>query len=71
MLAKWPFVSPIPGSRKIERIDEENLGAADLDLNPHELAAIEKALASVPIHGNRTDEDIAKLRRATTSNIKG
>jgi aryl-alcohol dehydrogenase-like predicted oxidoreductase len=40
MLAKWPFVTPIPGSRKIERIDE-NLGAADVDLTADELARIE------------------------------
>ena len=37
MLAKWPLVTPIPGSRKIERIDE-NLGAADVDLTADELA---------------------------------
>jgi aryl-alcohol dehydrogenase-like predicted oxidoreductase len=61
MLAKWPFVTPIPGSRKIERIDE-NLGAADVDLTADELARIEGELAQVSIHGNRTDEDIAKLR---------
>jgi aryl-alcohol dehydrogenase-like predicted oxidoreductase len=61
MLAKWPFVTPIPGSRKIERIDE-NLGAADVDLTADELARIEGELAQVSIHGNRTDKDIAKLR---------
>jgi aryl-alcohol dehydrogenase-like predicted oxidoreductase len=61
MLAKWPFVTPIPGSRKAERLDE-NLGAADVDLTPGELARIEEQLAKITIHGNRTDEDIAKLR---------
>src|SRR6516225_1938793 len=61
MLAKWPIVTPIPGSRKAERIDE-NLGAADVDLTPAELARIEEQLAKITIHGNRTDEDIAKLR---------
>jgi aryl-alcohol dehydrogenase-like predicted oxidoreductase len=61
MLAKWPFVTPIPGSRKADRIDE-NLGAADVDLTPGELARIEEQLAQITIHGNRTDEDIAKLR---------
>jgi aryl-alcohol dehydrogenase-like predicted oxidoreductase len=67
MLAKWPFVTPIPGSRKIERIDE-NLAAADVELTPDELARIEKALATMPIHGNRTDEDIARLRREPVQN---
>jgi len=61
MLAKWPFVTPIPGSRKAERI-EENLGAADVELTPEELAGIEEELVQIKIHGNRTDEDIAKLR---------
>src|SRR5262249_29836309 len=61
MLAKWPFVTPIPGARTTERI-EENLSAADVELAPGELAALERELAKIPIHGNRTDEDIMKLR---------
>ncbi|HYP38339.1 MAG TPA: aldo/keto reductase, partial [Stellaceae bacterium] len=61
MLAKWPFVTPIPGARATERI-EENLSAADVELAPGELAALEQELAKIPIHGNRIDEDIMKLR---------
>ncbi len=61
MLAKWPYVAPIPGSRKAEPIDE-NLGAANVELTPHELDAIEAKLARIPIHGNRTDEDIMSGR---------
>ena len=61
MLHKKPFIVPIPGSRKLERI-EENLAAADLDLTDDEYARIETELAGIEIHGNRTDEDIAKLR---------
>jgi aryl-alcohol dehydrogenase-like predicted oxidoreductase len=61
MLAKWPFVTPIPGARKTERI-EENLGAAEIELSPGELGALEQELAKIPLHGNRTDEDIMKLR---------
>ena len=60
MLAKWPFVTPIPGGRKIERI-RENLSAAEVELTPGELDAIEKELAKITMHGNRTDEDIMKL----------
>ena len=55
------FIVPIPGMRKLERI-EENLGAADVQLTNDEVARIEAALARIEIHGNRTDEDIAKLR---------
>jgi len=55
------FIVPIPGMRKLERI-EENLGAADVQLTDDEVARIEAALTRIEIHGNRTDEDIAKLR---------
>lgn len=61
MLHKRPFHVPIPGMRTRERI-AENLGAADLDLTDDEFADIETALGAVAIHGDRTDEDIARLR---------
>ena len=61
ILHKKPFIVPIPGSRKLERI-QENLGAADIDLTDEEFGRIEAELAKIEIHGNRTDEDIATLR---------
>lgn len=61
MLHKKDFIVPIPGSRKAERI-EENFGAANIALTATEYANIEAALGKIKIHGNRTDEDIAKLR---------
>ena len=61
MLHKYDFLVPIPGSRKLSRI-QENLGAADVDLTADEFTQIESQLAMITIHGNRTDEDIAKLR---------
>jgi aryl-alcohol dehydrogenase-like predicted oxidoreductase len=63
MLAKGDFISPIPGSRKMDRI-RENLGAVDVDLTTSEFDALEAELTKIPIHGNRTDEDIAMLRQA-------
>lgn len=60
MLHKYKFLVPIPGSRKPERI-AENLHAADLELTPREFNRIEAELANIEIHGNRTDEDIARL----------
>lgn len=60
MLAKEPFIAPIPGSRKPERI-AENLSAADVELSACELVELDAELAKIPIHGNRTDTDIAKL----------
>jgi aryl-alcohol dehydrogenase-like predicted oxidoreductase len=62
MLHKKDFIVPIPGSRKLERI-QENLGAADVNLTEEEFDWIEDELAKIEIHGNRTDEDIAKLSR--------
>jgi hypothetical protein len=38
------------------------LSAADVELTDHEFHQIEAELATIEIHGNRTDEDIAKLR---------
>jgi aryl-alcohol dehydrogenase-like predicted oxidoreductase len=53
MLHKQDFIVPIPGSRKLERI--ENLGAADVDLTDEEFTRIETELA--------TDHDPRQPRR--------
>ena len=65
MLHNYDFVVPIPGSRRRSRI-AENLGAADVELSQSELAEIETALAKLTVHGNRTDEDIARMRSGQT-----
>lgn len=67
MLHKKNFIVPIPGMRRSERIIE-NLSAADVDLTDVEFAQIEDELSKIIIHGNRTDEDIAKLRDLTETN---
>lgn len=61
MLHGNDFIVPIPGSRKRERI-AENQGAADVILSDSEFKVIQQELNKITIHGNRTDEDIAKLR---------
>ena len=61
MLHKKDFIVPIPRMRRDERIIE-NLGAADVELTDKEFEQIEAELAKIEIHGNRTDEDIAKLK---------
>lgn len=61
LLHKKDFIVPIPGMRKIERL-QENLGAAEVMLSNSEYDQIEKQLGTIAIYGNRTDEDIAKLR---------
>jgi aryl-alcohol dehydrogenase-like predicted oxidoreductase len=66
MLHKKDFIIPIPGARKPERI-QENLNAANIELTDNEFNQIEGELAEIEIHGNRTDEDIAKLRYIGTN----
>ena len=63
MLHKKAFIVPIPGSRKLERI-QENLRATDVELTENEFLQLEAELAKIEIYGNRTDEDIAKLRNS-------
>lgn len=43
MLCKKPWIVPIPGTRKAERL-AENLGAADVELTPEEVLALDQAL---------------------------
>jgi aryl-alcohol dehydrogenase-like predicted oxidoreductase len=52
LLAQRPWIVPIPGTTKVHRL-EENLAAASLALAPADLAAIDDALAAVPVHGAR------------------
>ena len=56
LLAQRPWIVPIPGTRRLERL-EENLGAADLVLSPDDLAEITAASDAVAIQGTRYPED--------------
>ncbi len=52
LLAKKPWIVPIPGTTKLSRL-EENLGAADLQLTPEDLHAIESASSKIKVEGAR------------------
>jgi aryl-alcohol dehydrogenase-like predicted oxidoreductase len=52
LLAQKPWIVPIPGSRKLERL-EENLGAVAIDLTSDDLKEIENAMAQITVVGNR------------------
>jgi aryl-alcohol dehydrogenase-like predicted oxidoreductase len=52
LLAQAPWIVPIPGTTKLERL-EENTGAADVELSATELERIEAALSQVQIQGER------------------
>jgi len=59
LLAQKPWIVPIPGTRKLERL-EENLGAANLELTPEELSDINSALSEIAIAGDRYPEELEK-----------
>jgi aryl-alcohol dehydrogenase-like predicted oxidoreductase len=52
LLAQKPWIVPIPGSRKLERLDE-NLGAASVELSSSELAQIDQAISEITVVGDR------------------
>lgn len=52
LLAQKPWIVPIPGSRKLERLDE-NLGATSVELTPSDLAEIRTAIEGIEVVGGR------------------
>ena len=48
MLCKKPYIVPIPGSRKVDRM-RENAGAAEVVLSPAEVEALDKTLDTIPM----------------------
>lgn len=52
VLAQRPWIVPIPGTSKLNRL-EENLGAGELDLSGDDLRNIDRALSKIAIHGER------------------
>jgi len=60
LLAQKPWIVPIPGTRKLERL-EENIGSAAIELTYDDLREIEAAVSKVAIQGARYPERNAKL----------
>jgi aryl-alcohol dehydrogenase-like predicted oxidoreductase len=52
LLAQKPWIVPIPGSRRLERLDENN-GAVNVHLTAADLGAIDDAMAQITVVGNR------------------
>ena len=52
LLAQRPWIVPIPGTRKLHRL-EENLAAADVELSEDELTEIEDAASKIDVQGGR------------------
>ena len=60
LLAQRPSIAPIPGTRRLERL-EENLGAAQVGLTPGDLAAIDAAAAGITVAGARYPEAMQQM----------
>ena len=60
LLAQKPWMVPIPGTTKIERLDE-NLGALSVELTPNDLREINDAAAKIPVQGARYPERLEQM----------
>ena len=52
LLAKKPWIVPIPGTTSLDRL-EENLGAAEMELSPEELLELDDASSRIKLQGDR------------------
>jgi aryl-alcohol dehydrogenase-like predicted oxidoreductase len=60
LLAQKPWIVPIPGTTKLERL-EENLGAAAVELTADDLREIESAAARIRVQGARYPEELEQM----------
>ena len=60
LLAQKPWIVPIPGTRKLARLDE-NIGAAAIELTPDDLREIDRAASKITVQGARYPEHLERL----------
>jgi aryl-alcohol dehydrogenase-like predicted oxidoreductase len=60
LLAQKPWIVPIPGTTKLDRL-KENIGAASVELTEADLSEIENAAASITVQGGRYPEHLERL----------
>jgi aryl-alcohol dehydrogenase-like predicted oxidoreductase len=60
VLAQKPWIVPIPGTRKLERLDE-NLSAVDVQLTSDDLQEIASAVSTITVQGARYSESSQKM----------
>lgn len=60
LLAQKPWIVPIPGSRKLSRLDE-NIAAIEIELTEEDLREIEDALKKFRIEGDRYPKELKKM----------
>jgi aryl-alcohol dehydrogenase-like predicted oxidoreductase len=59
LLAQKPWIVPIPGTRKLQRL-EENIGAVAVEPTPEDLCEIDSAASQITIQGARYPEELEK-----------
>jgi aryl-alcohol dehydrogenase-like predicted oxidoreductase len=60
LLAQKPWIVPIPGTRRLERLDE-NIGAVAVELTSDNLREIGNAAAKITVQGARYPEELEKM----------
>jgi aryl-alcohol dehydrogenase-like predicted oxidoreductase len=60
LLAQKPWIVPIPGIRKLERLDE-NIGALAVELAPDDLQEIESAISKITVQGDRYPKQLEQM----------
>ena len=60
LLAQKPWIVPIPGTTKLNRLDE-NIGAVAVELTPDDLREIESAASKITVKGARYPENLDKM----------
>jgi aryl-alcohol dehydrogenase-like predicted oxidoreductase len=60
LLCQQPWIVPIPGTRREERL-QENLGAVDVQLDDRDLAELDSASREVKVVGDRYPEAMQRL----------
>ena len=60
LLARKPWIVPIPGTTKLHRL-EENLGAASVELTPDDLRDIDSASSKMKMEGARYPERLEQM----------
>jgi aryl-alcohol dehydrogenase-like predicted oxidoreductase len=60
LLAQKPWIVPIPGTTKLNRL-EENIGAVELDLSDDDLREIDNAASKIKVEGERYPEQLQRM----------
>jgi aryl-alcohol dehydrogenase-like predicted oxidoreductase len=60
LLAQKPWIVPIPGTTKLQRL-EENVGAAEIELTRDDLSEIERAASQIEVQGARYPEHLERM----------